>query len=69
MAFNPSPKVADCRNIASKWGKQIVIIIGVNVTQGTLEVASFGQTKDLCDEGKRLADEAYDAIMQAYQVE
>lgn len=69
MAFNPSPKVADCRDIARKWRKEAVIILGVNVTQGTLEYASYGETKDLCSEAKRLADEAHDAIIQAYQVE
>lgn len=63
MAWNPSPKVADCRAIADKWNVQQVIIFAVQ--DGILEYASFGKTKVLCDETKRLADAAFDAILKA----
>jgi hypothetical protein len=66
MAWNPSPKVADCRDIARKWRKQQVIILAVDVNAGTLEYASFGETKPMCDDAKRLADAAYAAVMKAY---
>lgn len=66
MAWNPSPKVADCREIARKWGKQQVIILAVDPACGTLEMATYGQTRELCAEAKRLGDHAYQAVMDHY---
>lgn len=67
MAFNPSPKVADCRDIARKWNKPQIIILAVDPIAGTLEYASYGESKAHCDEAKRLADVAYQAIMVKYE--
>ena len=64
MAWNPSPKVADCREIARKWGHQRVIIIALN--HYNIEMVTYGETKALCDDAKRLGDAAYDAVMKAY---
>lgn len=66
MAWNPSPKVADCRDIARKWRKHQVIILAVDVEVGTLEYASYGETKPLCDQAKKLADAAYSAVLKDY---
>ena len=66
MAYNPSPKVADCRAIARKWNRQIVIILAVDVNEQSLEYASYGETKELCDTAKVLADEAYNSIVDMY---
>lgn len=54
MDFNPSPKVADCRDIARKWNKPQIIILAVDPIAGT-----YGESKVHCDEAKRLADVAY----------
>ena len=62
MAFNPSPKVADCRDLARKWKKHQVIIIMIDREAGTLEYASYGENKKLCDQAEALADTAYDAV-------
>ena len=67
MAFNPSPNVADCRDIAKKWNKPQIIILAVDPIAGTLEYASYGESKAHCDEAKRLADVAYQAIMAKYE--
>lgn len=67
MAFNPSPNVADCRDIAKKWNKPQIIILAVDPIAGTLEYASYGESKAHCDEAKRLADVAYQAIMDRYE--
>mgnify|MGYP000891397564 CR=1 FL=1 len=67
MAFNPSPKVADCRAISEKWKKPQIIILAVDPIAGTLEYASYGETKAHCAEAKRLADVAYQAIMDKYE--
>lgn len=66
MAWNPHPKVADCREIARRWRKQQVIILAVDPIAGTLECASFGETKELCSEAKKLAAAAYDAVIKTY---
>lgn len=67
MTFKPSPKVADCRNIATKWNKPQIIILAIDPVAGTLEYASYGESKAHCDEAKRLADVAYQAIMDKYE--
>lgn len=67
MAFNPAPKVADCRDIAKKWNKPQIIILAVDPIAGTLEYTSYGESKTHCDEAKRLADVAYQAIMDKYE--
>ena len=67
MAWNPSPKVADCRDIAAKWGgKDQVIIIALDHTQGTIQLATYGKTVALCANAKKLGDAAYDAVIKAY---
>lgn len=67
MPWNPSPKVADCREIARKWDKQQVIILAIDTEAGTLEYASYGDTKASCAKARRLADIAYNAIMDNYK--
>ena len=62
MAWNPSPKVSDCRTIARKWKRDRVIILALD--DRTMEMASYGETKRLCDDAKKLGDVAYDAIMR-----
>jgi len=67
MAWNPSPKVADCREIARKWGHQQVIVIALNSADCKIEMATYGETKALCAEAKRLGDNAYQAVMDHYE--
>lgn len=62
MAFSPSPKVADCRELARKWKKTKVIIIMIDDRAGTMEYASYGETPVMCKRAGQLADTAYDAI-------
>ena len=61
MAWNPHPKVADCRDIARKWGKEQVIIIGID-DSGQVEMATFGKTMQLCKCAAALGDSAFTAI-------
>ena len=64
MAWNPSPKVADCRDIAEKWGNaNEVIILALDVVKGEIQMATYGGTKAQCAEAKRLGDVAYNAIV------
>jgi len=67
MAWSPSGKVADCRDIAEKWGdKHQVIIIALDRKLETINMATYGTTKQLCADAKRLGDAAYNAVMDAY---
>lgn len=58
MAFNPSPKVADCRDIARRWKKQQVIVVAVDYKKGTLECVSYGETSELCAKQNSLPNTA-----------
>ena len=67
MAWNPSPKVADCREIARKWGhKHQVIILAIDRNKGTLQLATYGETKALCADAKRLGMLAYQSVFDNY---
>ena len=62
MAWNPSPHVADCRDVARKWGgKEQVIILTID-GDGRVEGASYGETRELCACAKVFMDVAFDAI-------
>jgi hypothetical protein len=62
MAWNPEPRVADCREIARKWGgKKQVIIIALD-EKGCMDMATYGETKQLCTVAKKLGEVGLDAI-------
>ncbi len=67
MAWNPSPKVADCREIAKKWKSRQVVIVSVSESRTglQLEVVTYGETRALCDQAKGIGDAVYNA---AYKV-
>lgn len=67
MAFNPDPKVSEARSLAAKYSKTRVIVIMVDDDAGTIEYASYGKTKKLCDDTKRLADAAYETILSRWE--
>ncbi|MEW6616451.1 MAG: hypothetical protein AB1401_13430 [Thermodesulfobacteriota bacterium] len=63
MAFNPSPKVAEARDLAKKYGKTKVIIFMIDDDKGTIEYASYGKDRVMCADARKLADVAYDAVL------
>ena len=63
MAWNPSPQVAIARDAAGKLGANRVVIVYTN-DKGQIGYASYGDTRSLCDQTKRLADTLYDAAMR-----
>jgi hypothetical protein len=67
MAFNPSPKVAVAWDAATKFGCEEAIILLIDNKAGTVEYASYGVTKVACEHARKLADRAFDAVMEAYQ--
>jgi hypothetical protein len=62
MAWNPTPEVADCRDIARKWGDQEQVIIIAIDGNGTTKMATYGKTMQLCRVAKVLGDAAFAAI-------
>jgi len=62
MAWNPSKIVAAARDFGNKFNFDQVIIIGINNDNNIMQSASYGKTKQSCDECKLLADSAYDAV-------
>jgi hypothetical protein len=64
MAWNPSPKVADLRDLAKKWSKTEVIVFYIDGDEGTLEMVTYGQTPGLCALAKERGDVAYAALME-----
>jgi hypothetical protein len=68
MAWNPYPKVADCREIARKWGgKQIIVILAWDLDADTVETVSYGQTKVLCAAAKHFGEAAYNGALKAFE--
>jgi len=61
MPWNPSPKVADCREIAGRWKTEQVIIIGIDGA-GRATMATYGRTPKLCGCAKVLGDVAFNSI-------
>jgi hypothetical protein len=61
MAWNPAPEVADCREIARRWGKEQVIIIGID-GNGRFQLATYGETQRLCACAYILGRAALDGI-------
>jgi len=68
MAWNPSPKVAAARDIGQKFGKAQVVVFMIDQDAGTVEFASYGETRELCAEARKIGDIAFDAIMAAMVV-
>ena len=63
MAWNPSPKVAAARDIGKKFRKPQVVVLMIDQDAGTLEFASYGETRELCAEARKIGDAAFDAVM------
>ena len=65
MAWNPSPEVAAARDYAEKFNKDSVIII--SVAGESLDYASYGKNKRLCDSSEKIADVAFNAIIKYFE--
>jgi len=61
MAWNPSPKVAEARDYARRHGLRQVIVL--ELSADGLGYTSYGRTRAECEDARRLADVAYEAVM------
>ena len=66
MAWNPSPKVAAARDIGNRFNKEQVIVLMIDLKAGTLELATYGKTKELCKSAGELGDAAYASVMAKF---
>ena len=64
MAWNPSPEVAVARDAAAKLGAPISIVLWITPDGKQLGIATYGKTRALCDEAKKIGDVAFDAVMK-----
>ena len=63
MAWKPrAPEIEMAMNIGKMFHKDQVIILMINSRTGMMKGASWGKTKQLCNETDRLMDIAYDAV-------
>lgn len=72
MAWNPSPEVQVARDAASRLGslaksdvRQVVVVY--ITADGRLGTVTYGATKELCAETKRLGDAVYQRIMEKWE--
>ena len=56
------PDVEACRAIAKQLGVEMVIIIGVSIENGKLNMLMYGRTKQDCVCAKSLGESAYDTV-------
>ena len=61
MAWNPT-QVADCREIARKWGYDQIIVLAINSKTGTFETVSYGETRALCDAARSINDQIHNKV-------
>ena len=61
MTWNPSPRVADCREIAKRWNVDHVVIFGIDGS-GKMTMATYGKTREQCAVSEKLGDVAFAAI-------
>jgi len=63
MAFNPIPKVSAARDYGRKFCKDMVIIVSTDGrSPPTLEVVTYGETREKCAAAQALGNAAYEAV-------
>lgn len=67
MAWNPSPEVSVSRDAAKKLNADMCVVLYVNTSAGSIGYASYGATRELCRETKRLADACYAEAMRWFE--
>jgi hypothetical protein len=67
MAWNPSPEVALARDVAAKLDVDQVMIVTINYAKEQMGLVTYGKTKLLCADAKRLGDAAYEAVRDKWE--
>lgn len=67
MAWNPSKEVAVVRETARLLGDApICVVIWVTKDGEKLGMASYGKTKELCDEAKAIGEKCYQTTLSYF---
>lgn len=61
MVWNPTPEVAVARKAAERLRAPICVVVYVTRDQ-KLGVASYGETKALCQQARKLAEHLFKAV-------
>jgi hypothetical protein len=72
MAWNPSPEVQVARDAAAKLGElaksdAIQVAIIYVTADGRLGTVTYGKTKELCAETKKLGDKLYQTTYRHFE--
>ncbi len=67
MAWNPSPKVAEARDIAQRHGMDKVIIVMIDEAAGGFDVVSYGKTKAMCRQADGLGKHLHRQTIAHYE--
>jgi len=67
MSFNPSPGVAEARDIAKKHGDDMVIVLRVSLSKNKLWSASYGRTGKLCAVAGKLSDGIHEHMQAVFE--
>ena len=59
MVLKMTPKVAAARSMAQQFGRDIAVLVLVDLEGRTVEVASYGTDETKCSKGQALADALY----------
>lgn len=62
MAWNPSPKVADLRELSRRWGYDQIVVLAINKSTGTFETVSYGETSSLCNSAKKINEHIHKEV-------
>jgi len=68
MAWNPSPEVAAARDFGKKFVADRVVIF-YTTERGGCGYASYGKTKALCADAKRIGDALWQPFAEAAEKE
>jgi hypothetical protein len=65
MAWNPTPEVAAARDFGNRFGADRVVIF-YTLPDGRFGWASYGKTRALCAETRKIAEATEPAFIEAY---
>ena len=68
MAWNPSPEVAVARDAAKRLKADRCVVL-YTTAEGKIGYASYGETKSLCAESRRLGDLLYKHAHEYFRYE
>lgn len=66
MPKNFDPKISLAREFARRFGKTHVVVLALD-EENALEYASYGSSKNRCNQAKKVADVAFEAVVKFFK--